>query len=61
MHVTADDAPTLLVHGDKDELCSYLHSQKIITAFLRSKVPAELITIEVPRARLLMQKAINVW
>lgn len=46
MHVTADDAPTLLVHGDKDELVPIWHSQKIITAFSEAKVSAELITIE---------------
>jgi acetyl esterase/lipase len=46
MHVTADDAPTLLVHGDKDELVPIWHSQKINAAFAEAKVPAELITIE---------------
>ncbi len=46
MHVTADDAPTLLVHGDKDELVPIWHSQKIAAAFADAKVPAELITIE---------------
>ena len=46
MHVTADDAPTLLVHGDKDELVPIWHSQKIAAAFAEAKVPAELITIE---------------
>ncbi|MEJ2534870.1 MAG: alpha/beta hydrolase, partial [Gammaproteobacteria bacterium] len=29
MHVTADDAATLLVHGDKDELVPIRHNQKI--------------------------------
>jgi acetyl esterase/lipase len=46
MHVTADDAPTLLVHGDKDELVPIWHSQKIAASFEEAKVPAELITIE---------------
>ena len=46
MHVTTDDAPTLLVHGDKDELVPIWHSQKIEAAFAEAKVPAELITIE---------------
>ncbi len=46
MHVTADDAPTLLIHGDKDELVPIWHSQKIAAAFGEAKVPAELITIE---------------
>lgn len=46
MHVTADDAPTLLVHGDKDELVPIWHSQKIAAAFAEAKVATELITIE---------------
>ena len=46
MNVTADDAPTLLVHGDKDELVPIWHSQKIETAFKDAKVAADLITIE---------------
>jgi acetyl esterase/lipase len=46
MHVSADDAPTLLVHGDKDDLVPIWHSQKIAAAFRDAKVPADLITIE---------------
>lgn len=46
MHVTADDAPTLLVHGDKDELVPIWHSQKIAEAFQESEVPHKLVTIE---------------
>ncbi len=46
MHVTADDAPALLVHGDKDELVPIWHSQKIVEAFKKVAVPTELITIE---------------
>ncbi len=46
MHVTADDAPSLMIHGDKDELVPIWHSQKIVAAFAEAKVPAELITIE---------------
>ncbi len=45
-HVTSDDAPTLLVHGDKDELVPIWHSEKIVAAFETAKVPHELITIE---------------
>ncbi len=46
MHVSADDAPTLLVHGDKDELVPIWHSQKIHAAFGKVSVPSELLTIE---------------
>jgi acetyl esterase/lipase len=45
-HVTADDAPTLLVHGDKDELVPIWHSEKIVDAFAAAKVSHELITIQ---------------
>jgi acetyl esterase/lipase len=46
LHVTEDDPPTLLVHGDKDELVPIDHSQKIITEFTKNEVPCELIVIE---------------
>ena len=46
MHVTSDDAPTLLIHGDKDELVPIWHSQKIVDAFATAEVEHELITIE---------------
>ncbi len=45
-HVSPDDAPTLLVHGDQDELVPIWHSQKIAEAFEEHHVPHELITIE---------------
>lgn len=45
-HVTADDAPTLLVHGDRDELVPLFHSEKIKAAFDEVGVTAELIVIE---------------
>jgi acetyl esterase/lipase len=43
--VTADDAPTLLVHGDKDDLVKLDQSQRILAAFQKEKVPCELIVI----------------
>lgn len=46
MHVSSDDAPTLLVHGDKDELVPIWHSEKIAAALNKEKVPHELIVIE---------------
>ncbi len=46
LHVTEDDAPTLLVHGDKDKLVPLDHSQKIMVEFNARNVAAELIVIE---------------
>ena len=46
VHVTRDDAPTLLIHGTKDRLVPIRHSQEIKTAFEAAKVSCELITIE---------------
>ncbi|MCA9104405.1 MAG: alpha/beta hydrolase [Pirellulaceae bacterium] len=45
-HVTADDAPTLLVHGDRDELVPLFHSEKIKEAMDEAGVECELIVIE---------------
>jgi acetyl esterase/lipase len=45
-HVTADDAPTLLVHGDQDELVPIWHSQKLAAALESVSVPHQLLTIE---------------
>lgn len=46
MHVTKDDAPTLLIHGDKDELVPISHSHRILEKFQEHQVPAELLVIE---------------
>lgn len=45
-HVTKDDAPTLLVHGDKDELVPIWHSEKMEEALRANDVPVELIVIK---------------
>ena len=45
MQVTADDAPTLLYHGDKDELVPLWHSEKIQKAFEAVKVDSKLVVI----------------
>jgi acetyl esterase/lipase len=45
MHVTPDDAPTLLVHGDQDELVPIWHSEKMSEALKDKRVPQQLITI----------------
>ncbi len=44
--VSPDDAPTLLVHGDKDELVPIWHSEKIHEAFQQAKVPTNLVVIQ---------------
>ena len=45
-HVTPDDAPTLLVHGDKDELVPLFHSERIRDAFETAAVDTSLVVIE---------------
>lgn len=45
-HVTSDDPPVLLVHGDKDELVPIWHSEKIRDALETVKVPSRLVVIE---------------
>ncbi|MBX3438833.1 MAG: alpha/beta hydrolase [Planctomycetaceae bacterium] len=45
-HVTADDAPTLLVHGDKDELVPLSNSERIHDAFGAQNVKSELIVVK---------------
>jgi acetyl esterase/lipase len=46
LHVTPDDAPTLLIHGDKDYLVKLDKSDRIFAALKKEKVPSELIVIE---------------
>ncbi len=46
MHVTSDDAPTLLVHGDQDQLVPIWHSEKISKALADVNVDHRMITIE---------------
>lgn len=45
-HVTPDDAPALLVHGDKDELVPLWHSEKLVAAMEQAGVPHRLLVIE---------------
>ena len=42
-HVTADDAPSLLLHGGKDTLVTPSHSKNILAAFRKAGVVSELI------------------
>jgi dipeptidyl aminopeptidase/acylaminoacyl peptidase len=46
MKVTSDDAPTLLFHGDQDELVPLWHSEKIKEAFDGVKVDSKLVVIK---------------
>ena len=43
-HVTADDAPCLLVHGGKDTLVVPDHSEKIVAEFRKAGVATDLLT-----------------
>jgi len=46
VHVSNDDPPTLLIHGDKDELVTLDHSENILAKFTEHKVTSELLVIE---------------
>lgn len=46
LQVTPDDAPVLMIHGDKDLLVPIKHSTDILAAFEKEKVPSKLVTIE---------------
>ncbi|QDT94374.1 alpha/beta hydrolase family protein [Gimesia algae] len=46
LHVTPDDPPTLLIHGDQDKLVPISHSKNIMKQFEEQNVPAELIVIK---------------
>ncbi|WP_339730114.1 alpha/beta hydrolase [uncultured Gimesia sp.] len=46
LHVTQDDPPTLLIHGDQDKLVPISHSENIMKQFQAQKVPAELLVIK---------------
>lgn len=46
LQVSPGDAPTLLVHGDKDELVPISHSQNIVAEFEKHDIPHELLVIE---------------
>ncbi|HWP42060.1 MAG TPA: alpha/beta hydrolase [Blastocatellia bacterium] len=46
LHVSPDDPPTLLIHGDKDELVPLSNSQRIYEAFQKNNVKTQLIIIE---------------
>jgi acetyl esterase/lipase len=43
--VSADDPPTLLIHGDKDATVPLDHSERILAEFKKVGVPTELLVI----------------
>jgi acetyl esterase/lipase len=45
-HVSEDDAPTLLIAGDKDTLVPITHSEEIHAAFRKVGVPSKLSVVE---------------
>ncbi len=46
LKVTAKTTPTLLIHGDKDELVPIEHSNKMIAALEKAKVASKLVVVE---------------
>ena len=46
LQVSADDAPTLLIHGDEDKLVPIEHSQNIMREFETHKVHSKLLVIK---------------
>jgi dipeptidyl aminopeptidase/acylaminoacyl peptidase len=45
LKVTAKTAPTLLIHGDKDELVPLEHSTKMIAALEKAQVAGKLVVV----------------
>lgn len=46
LHVSKDDPPTLLIHGDKDDLVKLKNSEDIEAALKKEGVPCELIVMK---------------
>lgn len=43
-HVTADDAPTLIIHGDADKLVPIQQAEIMVEALKKAGIPAKLVT-----------------
>lgn len=43
-HLSSDDAPFLIIHGDKDTIVPYAQAQEFDTAMEAAKLPATLLT-----------------
>ncbi len=46
LHVTPDDPPTLLIHGNQDKTVPLSHSEDIYDAFRAAGVPSRLVVIK---------------
>ena len=46
LHVTPDDPPALMIHGDQDELVPLWHSEKLQEALTKKGVESELLVIK---------------
>jgi acetyl esterase/lipase len=46
LHVTSDDPPTLLIHGDQDKAVPLSDSEGIYDSFKAADVPSRLVVIE---------------
>jgi acetyl esterase/lipase len=46
VHASRDDAPTLMIHGDKDELVPISHSRNMLEALRKANVECKLVVIE---------------
>jgi dipeptidyl aminopeptidase/acylaminoacyl peptidase len=44
-HVSADDPPSLMIHGDKDDLVPLTHSERILASFQEAGVTTNLIVL----------------
>jgi dipeptidyl aminopeptidase/acylaminoacyl peptidase len=42
-HVTQDDPPTMIIHGDEDKLVPLQQSELIVAKFKEAGVPCELV------------------
>jgi dipeptidyl aminopeptidase/acylaminoacyl peptidase len=45
LHVTPDDAPTMLIHGDADQLVPIDNSRRILAPLQEQRVPSELVVL----------------
>jgi acetyl esterase/lipase len=68
LFITEDDPPTLLIHGDKDELVPIRNSEVLAAELDRAGVPHEFVTIEgaphgfrTPEHRAQAQQAMVSW
>lgn len=60
--VTSDDAPTLIIHGDNDQLVPIEQSERMVEKLRENKVPAELSKKQgIPHVGVETQKAAHTW